>query len=157
MRRQTPVLYVGINNSQNLHRRIKYFSPSLSRFQPNLFYWIFIPCDVVCLIFQAVGGALSTASAGSSQIGVDMALVGLSLQVVVMVAFCAFFADYLIRYFRAGSTERFGTRAKLFFGFMALAIVLILVRCSYRLVELRNGYRGELIRDEPIFIGLEGV
>ncbi|OBR04789.1 Parasitic phase-specific protein PSP-1 [Colletotrichum higginsianum IMI 349063] len=136
---------------------IKYFSPSLSRFQPNLFYWIFIPCDVVCLIFQAVGGALSTASAGSSQIGVDMALVGLSLQVVVMVAFCAFFADYLIRYFRAGSTERFGTRAKLFFGFMALAIVLILVRCSYRLVELRNGYRGELIRDEPIFIGLEGV
>lgn len=136
---------------------IKYFAPELSRFRPNLFYWIFIPADMVCLIFQAVGGALATVSAGTSQIGIDMALVGLSLQVVVMVAFCSFFGDYLFRYFRRGSTHKFGTRCKLFFAFMALAVLLILIRCAYRLVELRDGYRGDLIGDEPLFIGLEGV
>ncbi|KZL85949.1 parasitic phase-specific protein psp-1 protein [Colletotrichum incanum] len=130
-----------------------YFSPSLSRFHPNLFYGIFIPCDVVCPIFQAVGGALSKASAGTSEIGVDMALFTGYRNGGIL----RFFADYLIRYSRAGSTERFDIRCKLFFGFMALAIILILVRCSYRLVKLRNGYRGDLIRDEPIFIALEGV
>ncbi|KAM0813310.1 putative Sphingoid long-chain base transporter RSB1 [Seiridium cardinale] len=141
---------------------IKHFSPSLSRFRPNLFYWIFIPCDVVCLVFQAAGGALSTSSSGTSQIGVDMALVGLSLQVFAMVVFCGFFADYLIRYFRSdiyrsSSRGQLGRRPKLFFSFLALAILLILARCSYRLAELHEGYRGNLVHDEPLFIGLEGV
>lgn len=100
--------------------------------------------------------------AGKSQLGVDVALVGLSLQVFFMVIFCLFFADYLIRYFRSdiyrsGAGARLGPRSKLFFVFLGLAILLILARCAYRLVELRNGYRGGLIRDEPLFIGLEGV
>ncbi|OTB15100.1 hypothetical protein K445DRAFT_301731 [Daldinia sp. EC12] len=145
---------------------IKDFSPSLSRFRPDLFYWIFIPSDVICLIFQAAGGGLSTASSGQSEIGVDMALVGLSLQVAMMLIFCGFFADYLFRYFRSAQYQadlgrritglNFGTRLKLFFSFMTLAILLILIRCVYRLVELRDGYRGGLIHDESLFIGLEG-
>lgn len=150
MRRSPSLLTSG-------HLSIKYFAPELSRFRPNLFYWIFIPADVVCLIFQAVGGALTVVSAGTSDIGIDMALVGLSLQVVVMVTFCAFFGDYLIRYFRSGSTHKFGNRCRVFFAFMGLAVLLILARCAYRLVELRDGYRGELIGDEPLFIALEGV
>jgi phosphatidylglycerophosphate synthase len=94
--------------------------------------------------------------------GVDMALVGLSLQVFTTVIFCSFFADYLIRYFRSeiyrsGSGAKMDRRSKLFFGFLALAILLILARCAYRLAELHDGYRGGLIRDEALFIGLEGV
>jgi hypothetical protein len=112
---------------------------------------------MVCLIFQAVGGALATSSAGTSQIGTDMALVGLSLQVVVMVGFCCCFGDYLVRYFRSGSTGKFGRRCTLFFAFMASAVVLILVRCAYRVAELKDGYRGDLIGDEALFIALEGV
>ncbi|KAK8038716.1 hypothetical protein PG993_007127 [Apiospora rasikravindrae] len=108
------------------------------------------------------GGALSTVSAASigsdalNQAGVDMALAGLSMQVAVMLVFCGLFADYLIRYFRAGRTEKFGRRARLFFGFMALAVLLILIRCAYRLFELREGYTGESIRNESAFIALEG-
>ncbi|KAK8094018.1 phospholipid-translocating ATPase [Apiospora hydei] len=108
------------------------------------------------------GGALSTVSAASlgseqlSKAGVDMALTGLSMQVIVMVVFCGLFADYLIRYFRAGRTDRFGRRAQLFFSFMALAILLILARCAYRLFELRDGYESESIRNESYFIALEG-
>ncbi|KAK7948741.1 uncharacterized protein PG986_009627 [Apiospora aurea] len=122
--------------------RIRYFSRLASRLPPRLFSWVFIPCDVVCLLFQGAG--------------VDMALAGLSIQVIVMVVFCGLFADYLIRYFRAGRTERFGRRAQLFFSFMALAILLILTRCTYRLFELRDGYRSGAIRNESYFIALEG-
>ncbi|KAI0167708.1 parasitic phase-specific protein PSP-1 [Pestalotiopsis sp. NC0098] len=152
---------------------INHYGPELSRVRPALLYWIFIPCDIVCLCFQAAGGGLSTSTSGKSQMGVDnkkladpvfcvVALVGLSLQVAAMVIFCTLFADYLIRYYRSDlyrsqAGAKLGLRSKLFFGFLALAIVLILTRCAYRLVELKDGYSGRLIRDEGLFIGLEGV
>jgi hypothetical protein len=140
---------------------INYFSPTLSRFKPKLFYYIFIPCDLFSLVMQASGGALSVSSSGKSQIGVDLALAGLSFQVFTIVLFCCFFADYLIRYFRSPQgrtgTATLGVRLKLFFGFMILAVVLTIARCAYRLAELHEGYRGSLIRDEGLFIALEGV
>jgi hypothetical protein len=136
---------------------ITYFSPSLSRFRPNLFYWIFLPADLVCLVLQAAGGALSTSSSGKSQTGVNLALVGLALQVLVLVVFCGFFGDYLWRYFRSGLATSLTLRMRLFFGFLASAVLLILIRCSYRLAELHEGYSGHLFRDEGLFIGLEGV
>lgn len=140
--------------------RIEYFGPELSRFRPRLYYWIFIPGDLVCLVIQAAGGAMSTTSDGASQTGVDLALAGLVLQVVFMVIFCALFADYLIRYARSsrrGGGPKFTRRLRVFFGFQGAATLLILVRCAYRLAELHEGYGGKLVRDEALFIGLEGV
>jgi hypothetical protein len=125
--------------------------------RPSLFYWIFIPADLFCLTLQAAGGALSTTSSGSSQVGVDLALAGLILQVIILFIFCVFFVDYLVRYFRSGKAEVFGVKMKLFFGFLSLAILLILARCIYRVDELSEGYNGPLIRNEGLFIALEGV
>ena len=42
-------------------------------------------------------------------------------------------------------------------GFLSLAILLILIRCIYRIDELSDGYSGPLIHDEGLFVGLEGV
>lgn len=156
---------------------INYFSPTLSRFSPRLFYWVFIPTDVVCLVFQAAGGALSTVSSGSSATGVDLALAGLSLQVAALVVFSALFGDYLWRYARSSSSSssssssvskpgvadappvvaRFTPRVKVFFAFLVLAVLLILTRCAYRVAELHEGYSGAIIRKQGLFIGLEGV
>ena len=55
-----------------------YISPVSSRFPPVLFYWVFIPCDVISLILQAAGGAMSASSNGENETGVDIALAGLS-------------------------------------------------------------------------------
>lgn len=158
---------------------INYFSPTLSRFSPRLFYWIFIPTDIVCLVFQAAGGALSTVSSGSSTTGVNLALAGLSLQVIALVVFSALFGDYLWRYARLSSSSsptssasgagvgagaggdapvaRFTPRVKVFFAFLVAAVLLILTRCAYRVAELHEGYSGTIIREQGLFIGLEGV
>ncbi|KAL8772412.1 MAG: hypothetical protein Q9209_002363 [Squamulea sp. 1 TL-2023] len=40
---------------------------------------------------------------------------------------------------------------------MTISITLILIRCIYRIDELSEGYTGPLIRNEGLFIGLEGV
>lgn len=119
---------------------------------------------MTCLVIQAVGGALSSASSGASQAGIDVAMAGLILQVIVLVIFCGFFADYMIRYRKlrqrssGAGVREIGTRQKLFFSGLASSIILILARCSYRVDELSQGYTdSDKVTNEPLFIGLEGV
>ncbi|OLN83414.1 Sphingoid long-chain base transporter RSB1-like protein 5 [Colletotrichum chlorophyti] len=148
----TAAIYVTIS------RAIESFAPELSRIPTKVIYWLFISFDVFCLVLQAAGGALSTTSQGSSDVGIDLAMAGLVIQVVVLVAFCALFADYMVRYVRSPTSRPLTRREKLFFGFLALAIVLILARCAYRVDELSEGYQdSDKITNEGLFIGLEGV
>lgn len=132
---------------------------SLSRFKPQIFYWIFIPCDIVSLILQATGGALSCVASTEDeiQVGVDISLAGLIFQVITLVVFCALFADYLIACKRSAVWDRIPGRVKVFLSFIFLSILFITLRCVYRIVELREGYFSELFRDEPLFIGLESA
>ncbi|KAI0156651.1 RTA1 like protein-domain-containing protein [Hypoxylon sp. FL1284] len=136
---------------------VESLDPSLSRIRPKLYYIIFIISDVVSLVLQAVGGATSTTSSGSSQSAIDISLAGLSLQVVSLVIFCGLMADYIIRYARSGGKALASFRLKLFVTFLGVAVLLILARCAYRVAELNEGYEGDLIHDEGLFIGLEGV
>lgn len=131
--------------------------PSLSRFKPSLFYWIFIPCDIISLILQAAGGALSCVASTKDdvQIGVDISLAGLIFQVICITIFCGFFADYLILCKRSGAWLNINKNMKLFLAFLFLSILFILVRCVYRIVELQEGYFSEMFREEPLFIALE--
>ncbi|KAK4124298.1 hypothetical protein N657DRAFT_655585 [Parathielavia appendiculata] len=112
----------------------------------QLFYYIFIPCDILSLVLQAAGGALSTTRADSNQVSVNFALAGLAFPVFTSGTMTAMIV-----------TPGKAVRLRLFFGFKALAIIPTLARCAYRLAELHEGYQGKLIRDEALFIGLEGV
>lgn len=85
---------------------------------------------------------------------------------ITLVIFCALYGDYLWRYFkseefktRANTQQSFGLRLRLFYASEALAVVMILVRCAFRVHELRKGYQreNEMIHREELFIGLEGV
>ncbi|KAM0273378.1 hypothetical protein ACHAPA_001531 [Fusarium lateritium] len=149
-----PVFYTA-SIYVTLSKTINFLDPTLSRFKPSLFYWIFIPFDIVCLILQAAGGAMSTSS--DSSVGVDVSMAGLVLQVVVLVVFIAVFADYMVRYWRSGRAEAFGWRMVAFFVGLSTAIILVLTRCIYRVAELREGYDGDLIKHEIPFIILEGA
>ncbi|WZH42354.1 uncharacterized protein QYS62_003346 [Fusarium acuminatum] len=141
-----------------LSKIIKYLAPEASRFKPELVWWLFIPADITCLVLQAAGGALSTISQGSSQTGIDVALAGLSLQVVILVLFCALLGDYLWRYFRSGAAGAIDNRMRIFFGFVSAAVILILARCAFRCYELSEGYQdSDLVTNEGLFIALEGV
>lgn len=94
-------------------------------------------------------------TADAIQQGVDISLAGLIFQVITLVVFIILFADYLIAVRRSPSWLRVDTRMKTFLAFLFLSIIFILVRCAYRIVELREGYFSELFRDEPLFIALE--
>uniref|UniRef100_A0A8H7KDE0 Uncharacterized protein n=1 Tax=Bionectria ochroleuca TaxID=29856 RepID=A0A8H7KDE0_BIOOC len=127
-----------------LSRAIQFFSPEMSRLPPRAFYWLFISSDIICLVLQSIGGALSSTSSGASETGLHIAMAGLSLQVVVLVVFCAFFADYMIRYIQRQKSrlqpgeKAIATRQRIFFG----------------VLRYRNS---EKITKQGMFIGLEGV
>jgi hypothetical protein len=140
-----------------LSQSIIYLAPELSRFKPQLFYYIFIPFDIVCLALQAAGGAMSAGSTGSDKTGVNISQAGLSLQVIVLTLFIVAFADYMFRYLRSGRASSFGWRLIAFFTGLTSATFLILARCAYRVAELQDGYNGSLIKEEAPFIVLEGV
>ncbi|KAF2717529.1 RTA1-domain-containing protein [Polychaeton citri CBS 116435] len=136
-----------------------YISPKSSRFAPHWFYWIFIPCDIISLILQAVGGAMSSTSDGASDAGVNIALAGLSFQVFTLVVFIVAVVDYMVLSRHVWQTMKLPLNFKIFSTFLSLATILILVRCCYRVYELSEGYSrtSEALRDQPLFIGLEGV
>ncbi|KAK7424719.1 hypothetical protein QQX98_000297 [Neonectria punicea] len=138
---------------------INFVDPSLSRLKPQLFYWIFIPCDIVSLILQAVGGALSCVATDRKAIenGENISLAGLIFQVVTLVVFSALFADYVFKAARSPSRSRLNRAMIIFLGFLFASTFIILVRCAYRIVELGQGYFSAIFRDEDLFIGLETV
>lgn len=105
---------------------------------------------------------MSSNSSGNSTTGINIAIAGLAFQVSTLSIFSFLAIDYAIRYLRgrkAGEVERrqLTLHFKIFISFLVLAILLILIRSIYRIDELRSGYRGELLHDEGLFIGLEGV
>lgn len=149
-----------------LAKTISKFGRSFSRFNPSLFYWVFIPCDILSLVFQAAGGALSSISSGKNDTGVGLALAGLAFQVITLVIFYCLCVDYLWRYFNseqfrqhANRHPSFVGRLKRFYALQSLAVIAILVRCAFRVHELKKGYTpsNEMLQQEGLFIGLEGV
>lgn len=100
---------------------------------------------------------MSANSSGSDKVGVDISLAGLSFQVCSLVVFILLVVDFAFRYRRSKHREILPTTFKCFVFVLSLAITLILVRCVYRIDELSDGYKGPLIHNEGLFIGLEGV
>ena len=138
---------------------VDYISPKHSRFPSKWYIWTFIPFDIISLVLQAIGGAMSSTSNGDSNAGVQIALAGLSIQVITLFVFVVLVVDYSVRSRTIWKKLQLPARFKVFCGGLALATILILVRCAYRIFELSEGYsqESESLRDEPLFIGLESV
>jgi hypothetical protein len=142
-----------------IYQIAKYVSAESSRVNPKLFYYIFITADIISLILQAVGGAMSSTSEGDSSSGVNIALAGLAFQVATLVFFAVAVLDYMFCSRKVWSTVKLPTRFISFCAFLALAWTVITIRCCYRVYELSEGYSrdSEALRDQPLFNGLEGV
>lgn len=140
-------------------RSVQYVSVEASRFIPNLFYLIFIPCDIISLILQAVGGAMSSTSNGESTAGVNIALAGLGFQVATLVLFVAGTVDYISCSRHVWRFAAIPPRFIVFSVFLTIALLTIMIRCTYRVYELNEGYsrESEALRDQPLFVGLESV
>jgi len=146
---------------------VQSFGDSWSRVRPGWYTWIFIGCDLLSLVLQGVGGGMAaSADFGSSMldVGTDLMLAGVVWQVVCLTFFGYFLGEYLFRTYRhrrdislqAMELLR-DTKFRLFLMAVVSSYLTVLVRCAYRIPELADGWRSELMRNEVEFIVLEGV
>lgn len=89
-------------------------------------------------------------------------MAGLSFQVFSLVLFATATADYyfLVRKnYRNGAPPPKGAhpRIKWFFLALTLAYTCIMIRCIYRVIELSDGWNSALMKDEVLYVILEGM
>ncbi|OJD10784.1 hypothetical protein AJ78_08301 [Emergomyces pasteurianus Ep9510] len=143
----------------------------VSRIKPYLFTWIFIPCDIGCLVLQGIGGGV--AASGDKQKnkslldnGNRIIMAGIGLQVAVLSLFGAAALDYywrVSRYHRnslASERERavwVDNKFRIFAGAVSVAYLTIYSRCVYRIAEMAGGWGNPIMRHESSFIVMESV
>ncbi|KAF2193908.1 sphingoid long-chain base transporter RSB1 [Zopfia rhizophila CBS 207.26] len=143
------------------------FGERWSRLRAGWYTWIFISCDIFSLVLQGAGGGIAaTADNGSNMldVGTNLMITGVIFQVVVLVFFGYFLGEYTLRTYRhrdelsSDSLKLFhSTPFRLFIGAIVTAYIGVLARCAYRIPELTDGWRSEIMRNEVEFIVLEGV
>lgn len=156
-------------------RKIVYaFGADNSRIRPEMYTRIFIPCDLVSLVLQAIGGAMASilsTNGKDTTPGDNIMIAGLVSQVVTMFVFILLAGDFAWRTWsrrrRLGAVALDQTpalaearRSPMFRGFLvalALAFVCIFWRCVFRIAELSEGWTGPLMARQDLFIAFEGV
>jgi hypothetical protein len=70
-----------------------------SRIKPKMYTYLFVGCDLLALVLQAIGGGLAATARNKqgSDIGVRIMIAGLISQVVTMVLFMALWLDFILR------------------------------------------------------------
>ena len=91
--------------------------------------------------------------------GVDVSKAGLIFQVMTLVLFISLSTDYLFALKKSHKKSSLKTEENLrwMLGWLGTATMLILVRCVFRIVELKDGYFAPAVREERTFIAFESV
>ncbi|KAF3040045.1 hypothetical protein E8E12_001144 [Didymella heteroderae] len=144
-----------------LAKVITHTDRTVSRFNPRIIAFTFIPCDIISLVLQGTGGALSAGAetADGTKVGVDVSKAGLIFQVVTLVLFISLSSDYLwvVRKAHRKNGGRMEKALQMMVVWLAAATALILVRCIFRIYELKDGYFAPAFRDEGTFIAFESA
>lgn len=152
----------------SLCRIVLCFGENLSRIPAVWYTYLFIGIDFVSLVLQGAGGGLASTAAESGRnpaTGNNVMLAGLGLQVFGLVLFMALCAEYAFRVWRSPESARDirfvqirnSVKFKLFLFSLFIATTAVLIRSIFRVIEMAQGWEGELMGNETMFFVLEGV
>ncbi|PGH12225.1 hypothetical protein AJ79_04405 [Helicocarpus griseus UAMH5409] len=155
-----------------LSRIVTTFGRDNSRLPAAWYPRIFIPCDIIALILQGAGGGIAATAdydMDAANLGKNLMIAGVVWQIVILAVFILLAVDFAVRTMLRMKSIGLGAldpqHAMLrgsfaFRGFLvalSLATLFIFVRCVYRIAELSGGWDGPLMKEEPLFIALEGA
>jgi hypothetical protein len=86
-----------------LGRVITVYGEECSRLKPRTYTYIFVTCDLISLVLQAAGGAVTSIADEKSlrDTGINIMIAGLAVQVVSLVVFSVLAIEYGVRAVRA--------------------------------------------------------
>jgi hypothetical protein len=149
-----------------LGRIVVVYGEHISRFYPRTYTLIFCGCDVLSLVLQAAGGGIASGATtvSQNQLGINVMLAGLSVQVSSLTLFgllCGEFAYRLYKNRQSWATQHSELyESKLFKAFLfglGIATLTIFIRSAFRVAELSGGFHGPLANNQISFMILEGA
>ncbi|KAJ6525956.1 RTA1 like protein-domain-containing protein [Mycena capillaripes] len=148
-------------------RVVQQLGAQYSWLTPKWYTIIFLPCDIIALVVQGVGGGMASSAndlAGANR-GARVMLGGIGFQFAVIIVFSALALDFTQRYLRdkparpntdpnprALLTPRF----KIMLAALAFSTTTLFIRSVYRIIELTGGWEGRIIHTEVYFNVLDG-
>ncbi|KAF7714258.1 Uncharacterized protein PECH_008930 [Penicillium ucsense] len=153
-----------------LGRIVTIYGENISRLQPKTYTIVFVTCDLVSLILQAAGGAITSMAKsnqnGLAQNGINIMIAGLSFQVASLALFMGLCLDFAweVRKNHHDLNPNIRIREvresvlwKAFLVGLALATLTIFVRSAFRVAELQGGFHSALANNQVMFMILEGA
>ncbi|KAK7694697.1 hypothetical protein QCA50_001885 [Cerrena zonata] len=128
---------------------------------------VFVTCDLVALIVQAIGGAKASLAVQNGQDpnpGGHIMLGGIAFQMGSVTIYMILAGEFILRYLYNRPIRNVG-RAKaspldkktsLMFLGLFLSSILIFIRSVYRTIELTDGWSGRIIATQRYFNWLDG-
>ncbi|KIK59468.1 hypothetical protein GYMLUDRAFT_85825 [Collybiopsis luxurians FD-317 M1] len=142
-------------------RLVQILGSQYSRFKPRLYSRIFLSCDIISLVVQAVGGGMTASAITDSAVnlGTNIMLAGIAIQLAILVGFSATACEFVYRYnkdkpFRNEPGEKIGymdKRRKVGLYAVFFATFCLFIRAVYRLIELGDGWNGTVIKTQWSF------
>lgn len=166
-----------------LKHMVLYCGPEYSRLKARWYPWIFVGSDLGSIIVQAIGGGVAASAKNGSNkkllsAGDALIIAGIALQSVTMFICGSVVLDFFLKRRKArtdkGETEGVTDssmdattlpndvhttsplRFKIFCWAIGFAFLTILIRCIYRIPEMAGGWGNPRMREEPVFLSLDG-
>ncbi|RAL13911.1 RTA1 domain-containing protein [Aspergillus homomorphus CBS 101889] len=153
-----------------LGRIVIIYGESISRLRPKTYTIVFVTCDLISLILQAAGGAITSIADADqydlAQNGINIMIAGLASQVVSLALFMALCLDYAWKVHKNPHELNTEPRMrdlhqsrhwKAFLASLAIATLAIFVRSVFRVAELKGGFHSSLANNQVLFMVLEGA
>ncbi|KAF8161965.1 RTA1 like protein-domain-containing protein [Mycena galopus ATCC 62051] len=138
---------------------------SYSLLTPKWYTILFLPCDLIALVVQGVGGGMAASAsdlAGANK-GANVMLGGIGFQFAVIIIFSILALDFTQRYIRDRPVRKSGSprgvfvpRLKIMLAALGFSTTVLFIRSVYRLIELAGGWDGRIILTEVYFNVLDG-
>ncbi|KAL6303734.1 RTA1-domain-containing protein, partial [Sparassis latifolia] len=148
---------------------IRRLGPCYSRLSPMWYTTVFISCDIVALVIQAVGGATAATAvqnANNPKTGGYIMLAGIAFQFAAITFYMVLASEFVIRCayskpLRATGMPlgdyRMDKKTKLMLLSLATSSIFIYFRSRYVLQELSNGWSGTIIHTQVYFNVFDGT
>ncbi|KAL4873467.1 hypothetical protein BDV12DRAFT_208480 [Aspergillus spectabilis] len=144
-----------------LGRFIQILGRESSVLSPRVYLWIFVTCDIVSLVIQAVGGAMASIEAdkedGDTTPGTNIMVAGIIFQMASITVFVLCAADFVHRTLRRRLLQSMTGTVVPLLAAMIFSVICIYIRSIYRTIELLEGWDGYLITTERFFYALDGA
>ncbi|KAJ7491441.1 RTA1 like protein-domain-containing protein [Mycena galericulata] len=153
----TPLLAANFMISRVIQR----LGTSYSVLSPKWYMILFLPCDIIALVVQGVGGGLASSNPNNlAGVGANVMLGGIAFQFAVISTVAI---DFVRRYVwdRAARSDWaprgvLTPRLRIMLAAVAFSTTTLFIRSVYRIIELASGWEGRIIHTERYFDVLDG-